>query len=204
MRLLFLVEGHSHGTQPLKRTVTSKLSYEWIFTVVCYLCFNENVPIAVPVLPFPNTERIKQFFSWLDQLPPTIKKKKILAHHSVIQCIRSPLRRAIHISFCGTTDAPVLNFGDVYPALESLGRSRPCVLARLCAMQGESNILRRKRRLPRGGGETTYSFANISQKRMNSRNILSVGNGLLGFDCLGIWTFLLEYTFSRRAPSVQQ
>ena len=76
MRLLFLVEGHSHGTQPLKRTVTSKLSYEWIFTVVCYLCFNENVPIAVPVLPFPNTERIEQFFSWLDQLPPTIKKKK--------------------------------------------------------------------------------------------------------------------------------
>ena len=34
------------------------------------------------------------------------------------------------------------------------------------------------------------SFANIFTKTYEFRNILSVGNGLLGFDCLGILTFL--------------
>ena len=34
------------------------------------------------------------------------------------------------------------------------------------------------------------SFANIFAKTYEFRNILSVGNGLLGFDCLGILTFL--------------
>ena len=43
------------------------------FTVTYYLYFNENVPVVFRVLLFPNIERIKRFFAWLDQLPPAFK-----------------------------------------------------------------------------------------------------------------------------------